>query len=124
MRLSQISLANSDLLADGVALIISTAAGTVISLALALHGHYGRKPLPQAGGALALVGRIVLAGPSAHAQPFEYHPQAGVARSAIPDQVFGIGVLLESVQVAHFDVATAAAECTNLVARWLPPGSL
>jgi len=89
-------------------------------LALPLHAHDGRQPLAQAAGALA--GGVVLAGAAPQAQAFEYDAQARIAGAAIPDQILWRGVLLEPVQVAHFNVAAGTAECADLLARWRTAG--
>jgi hypothetical protein len=70
---------------------------------LARHSENGRQPLAQARG--ALLGRVVLLGTPSHTEAFENYSQARVTGAAIPDQIFWGGILLESVQVADFNVA-------------------
>ena len=59
--------------------------------------------MAKALGSLGI--RVVLTCAPAQAGAFENDSQAGVAGSAIPDQVFRRSVLLESVKVPNFNIS-------------------
>jgi hypothetical protein len=114
-RLCQISRANWLLLSGGVARIISTAAGTVMAsdspfMDMTAVSHWPKLWAPSAAGLYCRV-------PSPQVQPLEYHPQLGVAGPAVPNEILAAGVLLESIEVSHFDVSGATAKSTSWLAR-------
>jgi hypothetical protein len=62
---------------------------------------HGGKPLRRLlASSLGLYWR----GSPANPKPFENDSQLGVARPAIPQEVFRLAILLVAVQVAHFHV--------------------